>query len=153
MSYDIRSTTLQPQPILFCAGQARMPEIADVLGRLLPKVFGYATQSGATMVGPPFVRYLDRGEVLSLQAGLPVAPGAAPKDDIELGALPGGSAVTTLHVGPYDGLRDAYEALEAFMQDGGLQPAGGPWEVYLTDPGEVPNPADWKTQIYWPISA
>ena len=36
MSYDIRSTTLQPQPILFCAGQARMPEIADVLGRLLP---------------------------------------------------------------------------------------------------------------------
>ncbi len=152
MSYDIQHTTLDAQPVLFCPGSAPMHELADLLGRLLPKVFGYATQSGATMVGPPFVRYTEFGEQVTLQAGLPVAPGAAASDDVELGELPAGAVLTTLHTGPYDGLREAYAALEASMKTQNLQPRGGPWEVYLTDPGEVPNPADWKTQVYWPVA-
>lgn len=152
MNHDIQRTTLQPQPILYCPAQVEMTEIATALGELLPKVFGYATQSGATMVGPPFVRYLNQAETLDIQAGLPVAPGAAATDDILLGELPGGAALTTIHTGPYDGLPAAYAALHAWMADNAVQPGGAPWEVYLTDPAQVPNPAEWKTQILWPIS-
>lgn len=152
MSYDIQRTTLHTQPILFCPAQVPMAEMADVLGQLLPKVFGHATASGATMVGPPFVRYQNMAAVLDIQAGLPVAPGAAGTDDIELGELPAGPAVTTIHTGPYDGLPSAYSALQAWMEDNDATPAGGPWEVYLTDPGEVPNPEEWKTQVYWPVT-
>ncbi|MBV1861161.1 MAG: hypothetical protein KUG77_22280, partial [Nannocystaceae bacterium] len=91
MTYEITRTTLQSQPILFCRGRAPMAELATLLGQLLPKVFGYATESGATMVGPPFVRYteLSANEV-ALEAGLPVAPGATAQGDIELGELPAG---------------------------------------------------------------
>lgn len=152
MTHDIQRTTLQPQPILYCPAQVKMTEMANALGELLPKVFGHATQSGATMVGPPFVRYLNMAETLDIQAGLPVAPGAAATDDILLGELPGGAALTTIHTGPYDGLPAAYAALQAWMKDNAVQPSGAPWEVYLTDPGEVPNPAEWKTQVIWPIA-
>lgn len=42
--------------------------------------------------------------------------------------LPGGPAATTVHEGPYD-------------------TAGAPWESYITDPAEYPDPKDWKTEV------
>ena len=30
-------------------------------------------------------------------------------------------------------------------------PGDGPWEVYLADPGRVPDPADWLTEVVWPL--
>ena len=151
MSYDVQRTTLSAQPILFCPDRVPMAEMADALGRLLPKVFGYATASGATIVGPPFVRYFNMDAILEIQAGLPVAPGASATDDIELGALPAGTALTTIHTGPYDGLPGAYAAIQAAMKEGDLSPSGGPWEVYLSDPGREPDPQKWKTQVFWPV--
>jgi AraC family transcriptional regulator len=153
MSYDIVRTTLQAQPILFCRGRAPIAELAALLGELLPKVFGYATESGATMVGPPFVRYVAFGEEVSIEAGMPVAPGADAKGDIELGELPAGPAASTVHTGPYDGLGAAHQAVADWIDNEGSAPGGPPWEVYLTDPGEVPDPAEWKTQVLCPIAS
>lgn len=31
--------------------------------------------------------------------------------------------------------------------------AGPPWESYLTDPEATPNPADWRTAVYWPLAS
>jgi hypothetical protein len=28
----------------------------------------------------------------------------------------------------------------------------GPWEVYLTDPQRAPDPADWLTEVIWPLA-
>lgn len=33
-----------------------------------------------------------------------------------------------------------------------VAPAGPPWETDITDPAEVPDPADWLTEVVWPIS-
>lgn len=154
MTYDIARTTLEAQPVLFCSGHAPMAELATLLAQLLPKVFGYATESGATMVGPPFVRYVEFGDDgIGVEAGMPVAPGSVAKGDIKLGELPGGPTASTVHTGPYDGLGDAHKALQAWVVDNGASPGGAPWEVYLTDPGEVPDPADWKTQVLLPIGS
>ncbi len=39
------------------------------------------------------------------------------------------------------------------MEENGLRPAGAPWEWYVTDPAEHPDPADWRTEIYWPAAS
>ena len=52
----------------------------------------------------------------------------------------------------YDTLSEAYAALETWISANGLKPVGDAWEVYLTDPGEVPDQADWQTEINWPVS-
>ena len=32
-------------------------------------------------------------------------------------------------------------------------PGAQMWEIYLTDPAQEPDPAKWRTQICWPVSA
>lgn len=41
--------------------------------------------------------------------------------------------------------------MEQFLAAHGLEKAGPPREIYVTDPGEVPDPAQWKTQLVWPV--
>jgi len=50
-----------------------------------------------------------------------------------------------------DKLQDTYAALERWMQEQGVRAAGAPWESYITDPAEHPDPASWRTEIYWPL--
>lgn len=75
----------------------------------------------------------------------------AGEDRGSAGTLPGGEVAATWHAGPYDTLAAAYGALEAWMEEQDRKPAGAPWEVYRTDPGETPDPAAWKTEVLWPI--
>ena len=44
-----------------------------------------------------------------------------------------------------------YDEIERWIAAEGLTIAGPPWEVYVTDPGQTPNVADWRTQILWPV--
>lgn len=156
MAYDIYKKTLDPQPFVFMRKKTSMDGIGDALGAMLPAVFGYVMKAGIAMTGPPTARYVDWGPGGgTLEAGLPVVPGSQLGEDavgIQLGSLQGGPAISTIHVGPYDTLHQAHAALEAHMDEAKLQRAGAPWEVYLTDPGEVPNPEEWKTQVVCPTS-
>ena len=40
---------------------------------------------------------------------------------------------------------------ETWMEGQGLVAAGAPWESYVTDPTTVPDPKDWKTEVFWPV--
>jgi AraC-like DNA-binding protein len=71
--------------------------------------------------------------------------------DVLAETLPGGPAAVTIHSGPYDQLHAAYPALEEWIAANGFHPAGAPWEAYLNDPADHPNPQDWKTEVCWPI--
>lgn len=57
----------------------------------------------------------------------------------------------TTHTGPYDKLTKAHAAIQMWIAEQGRVPAGAPWESYVTDPADYPDPADWKTEIFWPI--
>ncbi|MEM1203062.1 MAG: helix-turn-helix domain-containing protein [Acidobacteriota bacterium] len=152
MSYTIQKQDKTETPFLFIRRQAKPEGIAEALGSMLPAVFQYATAKGIAFAGPPTVRYPSFGPgLVTLEAGLPVTAPAEGEGEIELGALVGGPAATTVHKGPYDGLGAAHEAVQAWLAENGQAPNGAPWETYLNDPGEVPNPAEWLTEITWPI--
>ena len=154
VSYDIVRETIQPMTLLGQTARCEQAEIAETLGRVLGATFGHATQNGITMTGPPVCRYLNWGPgMVTLQAGVPVVPGAKGTEDIEVVEIPGGEAAVTVHTGPYDGLGSAHAAIEAYLHEHGLRAAGPPIEIYVTDPGEVPDPADWKTRIIWPLES
>jgi AraC family transcriptional regulator len=129
-------------------------EIATALGESLPTVFGYAQRHGLAITGPPFARYPEVGMgSLVIEGGVPVAapPSLPPGDGIEALAIPAGRAVVAVHRGPYDSLPESYQQIEKWMRDQGLSAAGPPWESYLTDPGERPDPATWETEIVQPV--
>ena len=155
MTYEIERQTLVEVPVLFSRRRVDREHFAEVLADVLPAVFGYAMETGLAMTGPPFVRYVDQSAAFfEIEAGVPLAEPAVVSDDrpeIVAGSLPAGDAAVTIHVGPYDQLGDAHVALDRWMNEHSVKPSGGPWEIYLTDPAEVPDPADWQTQVVWPL--
>jgi effector-binding domain-containing protein len=54
-------------------------------------------------------------------------------------------------VGAYAEIARAYQALTLWMQEHGHESAGAPCESYLVGPGQVPDPAEYRSEILWPI--
>ena len=43
-------------------------------------------------------------------------------------------------------------AVERWIEEHGFRVGGAPWESYVTDPAQHPDPADWRTEVYWPLA-
>jgi effector-binding domain-containing protein len=152
MAHAITVKTLRPQPIATIRATALFAAIGATLGQVLPEVFAYVVAQGQRPVGPPFSRYLgERGETVELEAGVPVDEPVAGDGRVQAGELPGGPVATIWHIGPYDTLRVTYAVLATWMAAEGRAAGGPTWEVYWTDPQEVLDPAEWKTEIICPL--
>jgi AraC family transcriptional regulator len=155
MAYSITRKTISPQPVLVVRRRVKPSEVATVLAEVLGHVFLHAQRNGIALAGQPFTRYLEWGPGLwTIEAGLPVATHIAAVSDAAVRAetLPGGFVATTTHAGPYDKLAEAHAAVQQWIEAEGLAAAGAPWECYVTDPADYPDPKDWKTEIFWPLA-
>ena len=155
MSYSITKKELSPQPVLIVRRRVKRSEIAATIGEALPHIFVYAQHHGIALAGLPFTRYVEMGPgLVTMEPGMRVT-GQLPAGDGQIIAdtLPAGPAATTIHAGPYDKLSDAYAAIEHWMETEGLAAAGAPWESYLNDPSDHPDPQDWKTEVFWPLAS
>ena len=89
---------------------------------------------------------------LDIEAGFPVGRPLPGKGDMQAAEMPGGQAATCLHVGPYDAVGPAYEALAQFIKDNGREASGVAYEMYLNDPRQQP-PQEPMTQIVMPLKS
>jgi effector-binding domain-containing protein len=111
-------------------------------------------QSGHDYAGPPYGRYMPVDGSFAefdVEAGFPVSGTPAPKGEVVASELPGGDVAVVEHIGPYDAMVPAYTALTDWVEEHDSSVAGTPWEVYFSDPGEEPDPAKWRTEIYQPF--
>ena len=160
---DVEVRTLAPATTVAVRLETTADQLSSVFEVELPRVGAEVAKVGAAMAGPPFARYHhfapDRVDV---EIGIPieVAPasldpaGSAPDGRIGVSSLPGGPAAVTVHHGSYDSLVTTYDGLAAWIaseKPGGSLAGDGPWEVYLTDPGQTPDPAEWLTEVVWPL--
>jgi AraC-like DNA-binding protein/effector-binding domain-containing protein len=158
VSYTVSKKEIAPQPVLILSRRVRRSEIAATIAESLGRIFGHAQQHGIALAGLPFTRYTDMGPgLITMEPGMRIAPGemtASPPDDseVKIATLPGGFVAATLHSGSYEGLPDAYAAIQQWIEAEGLQIAGPPWESYLNDPSEHPDPSEWKTEVCWPVA-
>ncbi len=157
MSYEISQQTLEESRFLYLEKTIPHEAIGETLGELLPAAFTQALQRGLAPVSPPMALYKDWQESsVTLRAGMLVAGAEAGCLDADVGAyvevLPACEALTTVHTGPYDALGDAHKALESHLGESGFAVGGPSREMYLTDPGEVPDPSQWQTQVVLPLA-
>jgi AraC family transcriptional regulator len=150
---SITRQELTRQPVVFVRRQAARHELSNAIGDGLGKTFPFAQKTGLGLAGRPFTRYLSMDPAgFAIEVGIPLSAPAPAEGEIETGFLPGGPAAVALHAGHYDTLSESYAALERWMEANGLQPAGAPWESYVTDPADHADPGDWRTEVYWPVS-
>jgi AraC family transcriptional regulator len=153
MEVKVELQELPAQPSLLVRRRIRRADIAKTIGASLPLVFKHAQQVGGAMASAPLARYSERGPgMITIETGFIVAAPVPGGDEVEAVTLPAGQAACATHMGPYDTLQETYAAMEIWIEERGLKPAAACWEIYITDPGQVPDPKDWRTEIYWPVS-
>ena len=149
---SIRIETLEVKHVATIRLTCKHAELKQTISTILPETMGVVFGSGARVVGAPFVRYHTWGDDLDIEGGIPVAEPIMPKGRVQPRALPGGPAIVTTHVGPYELLGDTHSRVLKYVEDNEIQLAGAPWEEYLTDPGMEPDPKKWKTKVIYPIN-
>jgi effector-binding domain-containing protein len=152
MDYECVVREVSPQPIVSIRGTTTPDRISATIEEYLGEVFKYVGENGGQFAGPPFTRYHQVvGEDVDLEVGVPVSSALPGSGRVKAGELPGGEVVSTVHVGSYESLPAAGEALSTWAKDNQREAAGANLVVYLTNTMEVQNPAEWKTEVITPL--
>lgn len=134
MQYDIRIETLKEQHAAVVMEKVPVAGIGTFVGEAFGLVMAALGPQHAFPIGPPFAKYRMLGDAFEVAAGFPVAAPITAAGRVVPLDLPGGTVATTTHVGTYDAVAQAYDAIMHWLPGQLLVPAGDPWEVYLDGP-------------------
>ena len=154
MEYDVMVRETTGQPMISVRGHTPLAGISAFMGQAYGEEFGLLGRVGVRPAGPPFAIYHDpefREEDIDIEVGVPVAEPVAAVGRVQAGTLDGGPVAYTLHAGPYDEIGGAYRAVAAWLQERGHEMAGPPRECYLVGVGQAKDPAEYRTEVIWPI--
>ena len=147
----VETVELEPQPAMVVRRKVAVQELGRVLGDILPRVYQHIVQAGQQPAGMPFMRYFSMdGVSCDIAAGLPVAQPIAGEGDIENHTLPGGEALTALHVGAYEEVGSVWSQVMRRAGELGSENMFGGWDVYANDPDEVAE-EERETRVYLPL--
>jgi effector-binding domain-containing protein len=153
--FQVTSREVTEQKTLVRRAKVRGDAISDFLGPTYAAVAEVVVRGGFRFAGPPFARFRPLDEEFAefdVEAGFPVAGEGSTSNDVEVSSLPGGTMAVVVHIGPYDAMLPAYQAIFDWMAERDARAEGPAWEVYHSDPDEQPDPATWRTEIYQPYS-
>lgn len=149
--YDVHAEVRNAQVTAVARATLTVAEIGPWLGKAYAAIAGVLADQQAGPAGPPFARHHMSGEGrFEVEAGFPATRPIQGNGDVQPSELPGGQVAVTIHTGPHDAMRPAYQALVSWVAEHGGELAGDPWEVYFSDPSTEPDPATWRTQIVQP---
>jgi effector-binding domain-containing protein len=151
MAYQCQLLDRQAQPTLAIRTRASVQLLPQVLGTAWGTIMKYTGRIGVQPSGPPFVAYHNMDmQDLDLEIGFPFVEKLRGEGEVLAGEIPAGEAAGCLHVGPYDQVGAAYEALQKWMAANGHTPSGVAYEFYLNDPQSTPA-AELQTQVVFPL--
>ena len=139
--------------VLFRHAIVEHADLGEAISATFAELYRHIRTSGTFPAGPPFVVYHAGSEVgvqWDIDVCAPIATPITPPPEFGYKEMPGGPAVTLMHVGSYDSIGSAYAQLEAYLDTNHIHKAGEPREFYLSEPGVPPSEA--RTMIEWPIS-
>ncbi len=153
LPYAVEAVEEPPSRVLGLTRDVDLERLDVDVGALAGEVAALAAQRA--WPAAPFVGLypLDLAEPCPVTVGvrLPADGGTPATGGAREQTLPGGPALTTLHVGPYDELPLAYAALLTAVHERGHEPRAPVVETYLTDPTQV-APADLVTRLAVPVA-
>jgi effector-binding domain-containing protein len=154
MTYSIATHDRDPQPVISIRARRAQGEIPAFLGRTFGELFGQLKILGVTPSGPPLVIYHEFGATdIDAEVCVPIGRDVTATGTARTRILPAATVARTLHVGPYEALGAAYEALNAWVAQQDLTVAGPVQERYLNGPGDTGSPAEYQTEIELPVVA
>ena len=154
MPYEVQVKELPAQHVVAVRKHTSLARIGEDIQAGFGQIWGAIGPRGIVPAGAPFlVMYdvIDEETEGDVEVCVPVAEPFEGHDGVYGREVEAVTAATTMHHGPYDELGPAYHTLTGWVQEHGHEIAGPPREVYLTAPQETPDPADYLTEIVFPI--
>lgn len=103
-------------------------------------------------IGPMFSYHHRRpSDTFDFEIGFPLAKAITESGRVKNGKLPAERVVRSVYQGPYEGLAQAWPALQKWVRENGHGETGRFWECYLNNPDEVKDPKDYRTELNWVI--
>lgn len=148
--YEVRTMDMPPQTIVTTRTNTTRQNLPEVMRATLETI-----SRDVYEVGVPFAIYHNtfRPDDIEVEIGVVVPSNVvfAKTERISRRELPSQTIAYTLHVGAYEGVGAAYEALFAWIRQNEYTPVGPPRETYLVGPDETKRPEDYRTEIEIPI--
>ena len=150
----ISVTTLPSMHVLLADGAGTMEEISAQLSELYGLLFQAASEQALEVIGAPFVDYLDYDEATGFsnyRAGIQVNGMGHDQGLVKAEHFPETEVVQTIHTGPYETSNITYEAIDAYIQEHGLEIAGNALEFYQVGAMNESDPSKWETLVAFPL--
>jgi effector-binding domain-containing protein len=151
MGYEVRLKHMRRQPTAEVEFEGRPDQLPSLFPAVFEEVARYLGSHGIAFEGPAFAHFVPEGDAFEVEAGFIVPQPVEGEGRVVPGETPETDALTTVHIGPYGRLADAYEAIQAWAREHGGKLAEGMWELYYSGP-ETP-PDQMRTEVYWPLEA
>jgi effector-binding domain-containing protein len=143
MPYKIGVKTVPAQAIAAVRRQAKLAELTRVVPDGCGQVWNFFRAAGVSG-GRNIAVYLD--DDINLEVGAEVHAPFAGDGNVFCSSTPAGVVATTIHIGPYNRLHQAHEAVRDWCAANGRHFAGPNWEVY----GHWTNdPSQLRTDVYY----
>ena len=143
---------------MFVSQASSRNDIGAKMGPMFGQVMQYMQQNNLQQSGQPFAIYNqvnEQSNSVIFSAAIPVKERVVvpPGSSVQNGFMEPVPALKVTLKGNYTNIPEAYEKANAYMAENGLQPNQdrNMFEIYANDPGNVPNPADYLTELYLPV--
>lgn len=149
LGFSVEKKSIAAQQFVFLSNKDVKPEeIAIKIGEGFMKLDAFVKKSGNEIVGYPFTTWYS----MSLfNVGLAVKNESKGEGDIKYNTQPAFDAFVVKYYGAYDKNQAVYEAMDKYIVEKGMTPAGPPSEVYITDPMVEKDTTKWLTEMVFPI--
>jgi effector-binding domain-containing protein len=144
MPYQVQLKQVEPLPTAVVRRRASVQQLSSVVPQGCGVVWDFVRSCNIPHSGINMALYWD-GEI-NLECGVVVLrpfPSAGP---VICSETPAGMVATTVHIGPYNRLGEAHQAICEYCSAEGFQRAGPNWEIYdhWTD-----DPAKLHTDVFY----
>ncbi|MGV3636274.1 MAG: GyrI-like domain-containing protein [Flavobacteriales bacterium] len=124
-----------------------MPKYMDPA---IQEIISVITGQRITITGPMFSYHHRRpSDTFDFEIGFPVSKAIKPEGRVISSKLPAVKVVRSVYQGPYEGLAQAWPALQQWVRANGHGETGKFWESYLNNPDEVKDPKEYRTELNW----
>ena len=140
---------------LYKSASCKISDYAEKMKEVFPQVAAYAITYNISFAGAPFVyieKWDETNDAVIFSCCVPTQTRIITENpEILTGQLEPFTTLKTVLKGDYANLSEAWEKAFEFIEthsDYELVENGPMLETYPTDPSQVPNPADWITEIF-----
>ena len=152
MEYQCELKEQAAQPALSVRTHAAVQDLPALFGKAYGAIMQYLAELSEQPAGMPFAAYYDMNmQNMDVEIGFPVARPLAGKGEIQASEFPGGKLASVMHIGPYDQMRPAYDALTQWVKAQGYEATGIAYELYYSEP-KTP-PMEIRTEIMFPLKS